>query len=166
MNALIAQAQRIAQLQRTNVENLYECDKKQVDDENRVRAARAPPRARPKDADPTRSGTTQSHERTMPNLHPSCRPSQAQLEFYRNRLVDSIEEKQRKSQEQNGLGKRGKTDASKAPDKRRRIGLAGPPPHERTNSATACAPSSTRTRAPRPCALAQAASPSRWSPIS
>ena len=38
MAAHIAQAQRICQLQKTNIENLYDCEKKQADDENKARA--------------------------------------------------------------------------------------------------------------------------------
>jgi len=83
--AHIAQAQRICQLQKTNIENLYECEKKQADDEHK-----------------------------------------AQLEFYRNRLIDGIEEKQRKSADQAGFRPRRKADdTSKPPEKCRKVGLAG-----------------------------------------
>jgi hypothetical protein len=36
MAAQIAQAQRVCQLQKTNIENLYEFEKKQADDEHKV----------------------------------------------------------------------------------------------------------------------------------
>ena len=41
--AHIAQAQRICQLQKTNIENLYECEKKQADDEHKVPFLKPPP---------------------------------------------------------------------------------------------------------------------------
>ena len=51
---------------------------------------------------------------------------QAQLEFYRNRLVDGIQEKQRKSADQPGRPRRKPgEDASKPQEKRRKVGLAG-----------------------------------------
>ena len=82
----VAQAQRICQLQKSNIESLYDCEKKQADDEQ-----------------------------------------VAQLEFYRSRLVDNIEEKQRKSADQAGGGRpRRQADAGKTTDKkRRRVGLSG-----------------------------------------
>ena len=82
----VAQAQRICQLQKSNIESLYDCEKKQADDEQ-----------------------------------------VAQLEFYRSRLVDNIEEKQRKSADQAGGGRpRRQADAGKITDKkRRRVGLSG-----------------------------------------
>jgi len=84
--ALVAQAERYMKLQIININALFECEKKQAEDENR-----------------------------------------AQLEFFRSRLVDTIEEKQKKASRQ--TGGRGPEDASKAPqpgdNKRKR---AAPPP--------------------------------------
>ena len=75
----------------------------------------------------------------MPTACPPRR-SQAQLEFYRNRLIDGIEEKQRKVAEQSGFGPRRKAEDSKAPEKRRRVGLAGArlPRHTRLANTRAC----------------------------
>ena len=72
----IAQAQRICQLQKSNIESLYDCEKKQADDEQ-----------------------------------------VAQLEFYRSRLIDNIEEKQRKSDQAGGGRPRRQADAAKIADK-------------------------------------------------
>ena len=81
----IAQAQRIFQLQKSNIESLYDCEKKQADDEQ-----------------------------------------VAQLEFYRSRLIDNIEEKQRKSDQAGGGRPRRQADAAKIADKkRRRVGISG-----------------------------------------
>jgi len=81
----IAQAQRICQLQKSNIESLYDCEKKQADDEQ-----------------------------------------VAQLEFYRSRLIDNIEEKQRKSDQAGGGRPRRQADAAKIADKkRRRVGISG-----------------------------------------
>ena len=47
MNAIIAQADRVRQLQVVNINALFECEKKQAEDENKARRrhtrARAPP---------------------------------------------------------------------------------------------------------------------------
>jgi len=58
---LISQADRVRQLQISNINALFECEKKQVEDENK-----------------------------------------AQLEFFRSRLIDTIEEKQKKATRQMG----------------------------------------------------------------
>ena len=83
--------------------------------------------------------------RNVPTLTARPLQSQAQLEFYRNRLIDGIEEKQRKMAEQTGFRPRGKATDSKAPEKRRRIGLAGErPPHARAfreHASVRCPPS-------------------------
>ena len=42
MKQIIAQADRVRQLQMINVNALFDCEKKQADDENKVRVARAP----------------------------------------------------------------------------------------------------------------------------
>ena len=41
MKQIIAQADRVRQLQMINVNALFDCEKKQADDENKVRGARA-----------------------------------------------------------------------------------------------------------------------------
>jgi len=86
--AQIAQAERVRQLQTANINNMFECEKKQADDE--------------------------------------CA---AQLEFFRSRLIDSIEEKQKKLQRQSSFSIRRPApdgDGAKQPAKRRFIGgLAG-----------------------------------------
>jgi len=71
MKALIAQADRIRQLQIGNINALYECEKKQTEDENR-----------------------------------------AQLEFFKSRLIDTIEEKRKKAARA-GDGPRSADDTSK-----------------------------------------------------
>ena len=43
MKQIIAQADRVRQLQMINVNALFDCEKKQADDENKVRVARALP---------------------------------------------------------------------------------------------------------------------------
>lgn len=79
MKALIAQAERLRQLQVININALYEYEKKQTEDEN-----------------------------------------VAQMEFFKSRLIDTIEEKQKKAVRARESGGRGTGDQSKQPaDKRK-----------------------------------------------
>jgi len=80
MQAQLAQAERIRKNQAANIMNLFECDKKQTEDEY-----------------------------------------QAQLEFFQSRLIDSIEQKQRKAAGQKGFRMRAPSDA-KQPEKRKKLG--------------------------------------------
>jgi len=84
MQAQVAQAQRICNHQQQNIRNLFECDKKQIEDEY-----------------------------------------QASLDFFQQRLIDSIEQKQRKAARQTGFRIRRPEDTSKQPDaKRKKLGAA------------------------------------------
>ena len=79
---VISQADRVRQLQISNINALFECEKKQVEDENK-----------------------------------------AQLEFFRSRLIDTIEEKQKKASRQMGARANEAEAEAKAPapgDKRKR----------------------------------------------
>jgi len=90
---VISQADRVRQLQISNINALFECEKKQVEDENK-----------------------------------------AQLEFFRSRLIDTIEEKQKKASRQMGARANEAEAEAKAPapgDKRKRnasTSVAGPLP--------------------------------------
>lgn len=81
MKSLIAQAERLRQLQVININALYEYEKKQTEDEN-----------------------------------------VAQMEFFKSRLIDSIEEKQKKAARARESGGRSTGDQAKQPaDKRKRV---------------------------------------------
>jgi len=81
MKAIVGQADRVRQLQMININALFECEKKQADDENK-----------------------------------------AQLEFFKARLIDTIEEKQKKAAAQQAGGRSRDADAKakQAGDKRKR----------------------------------------------
>jgi len=80
MKATVAQADRIRQLQISNINAMFDCEKKQSEDE-----------------------------------------SKAQLELFKSRLIDTIEEKQKKAARQRD-GSPGSTAESKQPaDKRKRV---------------------------------------------
>eukprot|EP00965_Chrysotila_dentata_P259969 6213744-Pleurochrysis_carterae.AAC.1 len=74
----IAQAERTRHNQQQNIRNLFECDKKQIEDEHR-----------------------------------------AQLEFFQNRLIDSLEKKERSAARQNGEVE----ELNKPADTRSKIGV-------------------------------------------
>mmetsp|Transcript_16926 Transcript_16926/g.28188 ORF Transcript_16926/g.28188 Transcript_16926/m.28188 type:complete len:284 (+) Transcript_16926:124-975(+) len=84
MQSQIAQAERVRNNQTANIRNLFECDKKQIDDEYK-----------------------------------------AQLQFFQNRLIDSIEQKQRKAARQTGFRLRRPTDSPKQAEKRKKLGSTG-----------------------------------------
>jgi len=83
LKAQRAQAERIRHLQTVNINNLFDCEKKQAEDEKK-----------------------------------------AQMEFFKSRLIDTIEEKQRKIARQAGFGTRRKQegDPKQPANKRRQIG--------------------------------------------
>ena len=89
MKAVVGQADKMRQLQIVNIDALFECEKKQAEDETR-----------------------------------------AQLEFFKSRLIDAIEEKRKKASEQQHMGMRrlgaetGK-GAAGANGKRKRDGAGG-----------------------------------------
>lgn len=106
MHAQIAQADRVRRLQTTNINNLYDCDKKQAEDEKKAHACRSIPRVS-----------------AAPHT-PLC--SQAQLEFFKSRLIDSIEEKKLQLSRQSDFRARRKTpeepDPKLSASKRRQVG--------------------------------------------
>lgn len=79
MRAIVNQADRVRQLQMVNINALFDCEKKQADDENR-----------------------------------------AQLEFFKARLIDTIEEKQKKAAQQaGGRGRDADAKGKQVGDKRK-----------------------------------------------
>jgi hypothetical protein len=165
MKAIVGQADRVRQLQMININALFECEKKQADDENKVRTARS--RGGLLGAAVALHDRTRRHSRGrgLPGL--ACRahapaavggriyaraavvvcvcvraraaphvrrdarvmhrvrraPSvQAQLEFFKARLIDTIEEKQKKAAAQQAGGRSRDADAKakQAGDKRKR----------------------------------------------
>jgi len=84
MKATIAQADRVRQLQISNINSLFECEKKQSEDENK-----------------------------------------AHLELFRSRLIDTIEEKQKKAARQREAGSGSRGESKQPADKRKRVEVTG-----------------------------------------
>lgn len=109
MKAAVGQADRVRKLQTININALFECEKKQTEDENQV-SWRSPPLCPPL---------------CPPHGPPHCPAScaalpQAQMEFFRSRLIDTIEEKRKKAAAQQAGTRSGKVDGKRAASKRRR----------------------------------------------
>ena len=119
MKHLVSQADRVRELQMVNINALFECEKKQADDESKVRGARGVDRS----TSPCPPATARAIL-CRSTLDPACHPSlsaQAHLEFFKARLIDGIEEKQKKAAQQVGGRGRGTDAKGKAGgDKRKR----------------------------------------------
>jgi hypothetical protein len=114
MKALVGQADRLRQLQIADLNAIFDCEKKQAEDEHIVRltphATRRPRRSTssglPRSSAPLRFSCV---DRAILTPHYAAtrtsRLWQAQLEFFRNRLIDTIEEKRKKAAAQRTGGK-------------------------------------------------------------
>ena len=129
MKKIVSQADRVRQLQLVNVNALFDFEKKQADDEQKVRGlARAPcpgrrtgplaSRLRARARCPRSSSRDMASTDSLVALS-SC--VQAALEFFKARLIDTIEEKQKKAAQQNGGRQNGdaKGKAGAAGEKRK-----------------------------------------------
>lgn len=119
MKSQIAQAERLKNAQAGNIDALFDCDIKQVDDEYKV-SAQSP---RALCSSKTRHEAPACHLSHVRSPRRRCF-RQAQLEFFQSRLIDSLEQKHRKLARQAGfrIGRRpsetGKTLLSDAKRKK------------------------------------------------